>query len=195
MTPEDERRQFIIGINEAVASGTRLAIACREVNLSLRTWRRWQRSSRDRRQDAVRPASPNKLSAEEENRIRDICHEPEYASLPPSQIVPRLADKGLYLASESTFYRILRRSGEVHGRGRQTRRQKVSAPTTFTASGPCQVWSWDITWLPSVVRGRWFYLYMILDLYSRKITGYEVHETESGEQAAALMHRSVIREG
>ena len=195
MTPEDERRQFIIWINEAVASGTRLAIACREVNLSLRTWRRWQRSSRDRRQDAVRPASPNKLSAEEENRIRDICHEPEYASLPPSQIVPRLADKGLYLASESTFYRILRRSGEVHSRGRQTRRQKVSAPTTFTASGPCQVWSWDITWLPSVVRGRWFYLYMILDLYSRKITGYEVHETESGEQAAALMHRSVIREG
>ncbi|MFU9137963.1 DDE-type integrase/transposase/recombinase [Erwinia tasmaniensis] len=71
----------------------------------------------------------------------------------------------------------------------------MSAPTTFTATVPCEVWSWDITWLPSVVRGRWFYLYMIVDLYSRKITGYEVHETESGEQAAALMQRSVIREG
>lgn len=170
-------------------------IACREVNLSLRTLRRWQRSSRDRRPDAIRPVPLNQLSAEEESRIRDVCHEPEYASLPPSQIVPRLADKGLYLASESTFYRILRRSGEVHRRGRQIRQQKVSVPTTFTATGPCQVWSWDITWLPSVVRGRWFYLYMIIDLYSRKITGYEVHETESGEQAAALMQRSVMREG
>ncbi|WP_257981558.1 IS3 family transposase, partial [Pectobacterium brasiliense] len=195
LTPEDERKQFIIWINEAVASGARLMIACREVNLSLRTLRRWQRSSRDRRPDAIRPVPLNQLSAEEESRIRDVCHEPEYASLPPSQIVPRLADKGLYLASESTFYRILRRSGEVHRRGRQIRQQKVSVPTTFTATGPCQVWSWDITWLPSVVRGRWFYLYMIIDLYSRKITGYEVHETESGEQAAALMQRSVMREG
>lgn len=170
-------------------------IACREVNLSLRSLRRWQRSSRDRRPDAIRPVPLNQLSAEEESRIRDVCHEPEYASLPPSQIVPRLADKGLYLASESTFYRILRRSGEVHRRGRQIRQQKVSVPTTFTATGPCQVWSWGITWLPSVVRGRWFYLYMIIDLYSRKTTGYEVHETESGEQAAALMQRSVMREG
>lgn len=150
---------------------------------------------RDRRPEVSRSEPFNRLSQEEETRIRDICHEPEYASLPPSQIVPRLADKGIYLASESSFYRVLRRSGEVHRRGRQTRQQKVSAPTTFIASGPCQVWSWDITWLPSVVRGRWFYLYMILDLYSRKITGYEVYETESGEQAAALMQRSVIREG
>ncbi|UFK41104.1 IS3 family transposase [Pectobacterium parvum] len=195
LTPEGERQQFILWINEAVTSGARLAIACREVNISLRTWRRWQCFPRDRRAEAVRAVPFNRLSPEEENRIRDVCHEPEYASLPPSQIVPRLADRGIYLASESTFYRVLRRSGEVHRRGRQARQQKVSAPTTFIASGPCQVWSWDITWLPSVVRGRWFYLYMILDLYSRKITGYEVYETESGEQAAALMQRSVIREG
>lgn len=176
-------------------SGARLSVACREVNISLHTWRRWQHSPRDQRPEAVRPVPFNRLSLEEENRIRDICHESEYASLSPSQIVPRLADKGLYLASESTFYRVLRRSGEVHRRGRQARRQKVAAPKTFTATGPCETWCWDITWLPSVVRGRWFYLYMILDLYSRKITGYEVHETESGEQAAALMQRSVIREG
>ena len=149
---------------------------------------------RDQRPEVSRPEPFNRLSQEEETRIRAICHEPEYASLPPSQIVPRLADKGLYLASESTFYRVLRRSGEVHRRGRQARQQKVSAPTTFTATGPCETWCWDITWLPSVVRGRWFYLYMILDLYSRKITGYEVHKTESGELAAALIQRSVIRE-
>jgi len=94
--------------------------------------------------------------------------------------VPRLADKGIYLASESTFYLVLRRSGEVHRRGRPVRQQKATVPTTYTATGACQVWSWDIIWLPSVVRGRWYYLYMITDLYSRKITGYEVHETKSG---------------
>ncbi|WP_428837339.1 IS3 family transposase [Yersinia rohdei] len=195
LTSEDERRQFILWINEAVTSGARRPIACQEVNISLRTWRRWMNNPCDQRPEASRPEPVNRLSQEEETLIRDICHEPEYASLPPSQIVPRLADKGVYLASESSFYRVLRRSGEVHRRGRQARQQRVSVPTTFIASGPCQVWSWDITWLPSVVRGRWFYLYLILDLYSRKITGYEVHETESGEQAAALMQRSVIREG
>ena len=164
MTPEEERKQFIIWINEAVASGARLTIACREVNISLRTWRRWQDTPRDRRPEAIRPVPVNRLSPEEENRIRDICHESEYASLPPSQIVPRLADKGIYLASESTIYRILRRSGEVHSRGRQVRQQKVAAPTTYTATSPCETWCRDITWLPSTVRGRWFYLYMILDL-------------------------------
>ncbi|WP_457810181.1 IS3 family transposase [Providencia rustigianii] len=195
LTPASERTLFIRWINEAVSSGARLAVACREVQLSLRTWRRWQISPSDGRPGAVRPVPVNKLSPEEEKQILTVCHQPEYASLPPSQIVPKLADKGIYLAGESTFYRVLRRHGELHHRGRQQRPKKVPVPTTFTASGPCQVWVWDITWLPSVVRGRWFYLYMILDIYSRKITGYEVYETESGEQAAALMQRTVLREG
>ncbi|WP_330855787.1 DDE-type integrase/transposase/recombinase, partial [Dickeya undicola] len=92
--------------------------------------------------------------------------------------------KGIYLASESTFYRVLRRHGEAHRRGRQRAAQKVTPATSWQASGPNQVWTWDITWLPSTVKGRWFYLYLVEDLYSRKIVGYEVHETESGEQAA-----------
>lgn len=177
-----------------MAAGARRAVACREVNLSLRTWRRWQRSPEDGRPAAVRPAPANRLSAEEEAQIRNTCHKPEYASLPPSQIVPRLADKGIYLASESTFYRILRRCGEVHHRGRKRRAERVTPPRTYTATGPRQVWTWDITWLPSVVRGRWYYLYLIEDVFSRKITGAEVYDTESGEQAAALMHRTVLRE-
>ena len=98
-----------------------MAITCREVNISLHTWRRWQHSPVDRRPEAVRPAPSNRLSPAEEARVRDICHQSEYTSQPPSQIVPHLADKGIYLASESTFYRILRRYGEVHHRGRQTR--------------------------------------------------------------------------
>ncbi|WP_196303919.1 helix-turn-helix domain-containing protein, partial [Yersinia pseudotuberculosis] len=151
-------------------------------------------SPEDRRATAVRPTPGNRLSAEEEQHIRAVCHQPEYASLPPSQIVPRLADKGVYLASESTFYRVLRRYGEVHYRGRCLKPGRVKPPTTFTASGPCQVWTWDISWLPSVVRGRWYYLYLVEDVFNRKIIGAEVHEAESGELAAALMQCTVLRE-
>lgn len=177
-----------------MAAGARRAVACREVNLSVRTWQRWQTSPEDRRADAVRPAPANRLSAEEEQQIRAVCHQSEYASLPPSQIVPRLADQGIYLASESTFYRVLRRHGEVHHRGRSLRPSRVKPPTTFAAAGPCQVWTWDITWLPSVVRGRWYYLYLVEDVFSRKIAGAEVHETENGGLAAALMQRTVLHE-
>ncbi|WP_330983936.1 MULTISPECIES: helix-turn-helix domain-containing protein, partial [Enterobacterales] len=100
-------------------------MACREVELSERTWQRWQKSPEDRRTTVIRPEPTNRLSVEEEQQIRAVCHQPEYASLPPSQIVPRLADKGIYLASESTFYRVLRRSGEVHLRGRQAKPSRV----------------------------------------------------------------------
>ena len=86
-----------------MSAGARLIPACREVGLSLSTWRRWNDQAEDRRPTAVRPVPANKLTAEEEHQIVTVCNEPEYASLPPAQIVPRLADKGLYLASEATF--------------------------------------------------------------------------------------------
>ncbi|WP_028537089.1 DDE-type integrase/transposase/recombinase, partial [Paludibacterium yongneupense] len=67
-------------------------------------------------------------------------------------------------------------------------------PTTHVATGVRQVWSWDITYLPSPVRGQYYYLYLIEDIYSRKAVGWEVYEQESGEMAAVLLQRSVIRE-
>ncbi|MCI4238886.1 IS3 family transposase [Dickeya dianthicola] len=194
VTPGTERQALIGYVREAMVSGARLSIALTEAGLSERTWRRWQTSLEDKRASAVRPSPANRLSAQEEQRILAVCHQPDYASLPPSQIVPALTDKGIYLASESTFYRVLRRHGEAHRRGRQRAAQKVTPATSWQASGPNQVWTWDITWLPSTVKGRWFYLYLVEDLYSRKIVGYEVHETESGEQAAALIQRTVLRE-
>ncbi|MCP9270559.1 DDE-type integrase/transposase/recombinase, partial [Xenorhabdus sp. XENO-1] len=135
-----------------------------------------------------------RLTPEEEQQILAVCHQPEYASLPPSQIVPRLADNGVYLACESTFYRVLRRHGEVHHRGRKRTAHKKGKVTTWAATAPNQLWAWDITWLPSTVKGRWFYLYMIIDIFSRKIVGGEVHEAESGESAAELVQRTVWQE-
>jgi putative transposase len=108
--------------------------------------------------------------------------------------VPKLADKGIYLASESSFYRILRAHDQVHHRGRSRAKEKRSAPTSYTARASNQVWSWDITYCASSVRGRYYYLYMIEDIYSRKIVGWEVYEQESGESAAQLLQRTVMRE-
>ena len=123
------------------------------------------------------------------------CHLPEFRSLPPSQIVPTLADRGLYLASESSFYRLLREVNEQHNRGRANPRQKRAKPDEYKTTGPNQCWTWDVTWLKSPVNGLFYYLYMMVDVFSRKITAWEVHETECGELAAQLMRRGVIAEG
>ncbi|UFT95781.1 IS3 family transposase [Pectobacterium carotovorum] len=195
LTPGTERQALTGYVRDAMVSGARLSMALAEAGLSERTWRRWKISTEDRRATAVRPSPANRLSVQEEQQILAVCHQPEYASLPPSQIVPALADKGIYLASESTFYRVLRRYGEAHRRGRQRAAQKVTPATSWQASGPNQVWTWDITWMQSTVKGRWFYLYLVEDIFSRKIVGYEVYETESGKQAAALIQRTVLREG
>jgi len=127
--------------------------------------------------------------------VLEVCHRPEFSSLPPSQIVPRLADQGEYIASESTFYRVLREADEQHHRGRACAPQRHQAPTSHCAIGPRQVWSWDITYLAGPVRGLFFYLYLIVDIYSRKIVGWEVYEREAGEHAAEVVQRAVLAEG
>jgi putative transposase len=109
--------------------------------------------------------------------------------------VPRLADLGVYIASESSFYRALKQHDELHHRARtKVRRQRKHTLTTHQANHPKELWSWDITYLPSRIKGCFFYLYMIIDVFSRKIVGYEVYEQELGQFAAKLMERTVIAE-
>jgi putative transposase len=148
----------------------------------------------DKRPTCSRPEPANKLSQQERERIIDVCNRPEYARLPPTQIVPTLLDSGEYIASESSFYRVLKSEGQLHSRGRQRSRQKHSRPTSYTATGPNQVFTWDITYLPSKVRGQHYYLYAIEDIYSRKIVGYDVYDRECGELASLLLQRTVLRE-
>ncbi|MGL6152366.1 MAG: IS3 family transposase [Aeromonas sobria] len=197
LTSLPERQQYVAWWHEALAAGARKHSAAQVLGLSLRTLQRWLADSTlqaDKRPTAIRPKPANALSPTEQEAVLTVCNSPEFASLPPSQIVPRLADQGCYLASESSFYRILRAEDQQHRRGRSQPPRRVPAPTSHTASGPNQVWSWDITYLPSPVRGQYYYLYLIEDIYSRKGVGWEVHAQESGEQAAALLQRSVIRE-
>ena len=117
LTSLPERQQLVERVNHAVASGARKAVACAEIGLSLRSLQRWTLSpvmQADVRTTTLRPQPPNALSEQERCAILAICNSPEFASLPPSQIVPRLADQGRYLGSEATFYRILKAADQQH---------------------------------------------------------------------------------
>ncbi len=184
-------------IQEANQAGARLPLACALIGLTLRTYRRWYREGQvkaDRRPDATRPTPANKLTEAEQAKIIEVCNQAQFASLPPSQIVPTLLDQGEYYGSESTYYRVLKAHGQLHHRGRSLAPKGSAMPTTYTATGPCQVFCWDITYLASTVRGQFYYLYMLEDVYSRKIVGHEVYEAESGEHAAKLLEQTLLRE-
>ena len=192
-----ERGKIVSLIQEAQTSGARLDRSCQEAGICLRTYRRWYRDGLlqgDLRPVRVGVEPTNKLSSEEREAIVSVANEPEYASLPPSQIVPVLLDQGVYLGSESSFYRVLKACEQLNHRGRSQAPKNTHQPTSFTATGPNEVWSWDITYLASTVRGLFYYLYLFEDIFSRKIVGYEVHEQESGERAAELIQRCMLRE-
>jgi len=129
------------------------------------------------------------LSEAEREQILQIANEPRFAELPPARIVPMLADEGLYVASESGFSRVLRAHGQTRHRGRAKAPQRVRPPSTHVATAPRQVFCWDMTYLPASAAGRWYFLYLILDLYSRKIVGFEVHESDDSEHAVNLLRR------
>jgi putative transposase len=191
-----QRQQLVADILAAQDSGARLAPACAELGISVRSFERWHQSDEvqpDGRPQAIRPEPAHKLTPEERQRILETCHEPRFADVPPAQIVPQLADDGVYLASESSFYRVLRQARQQHHRGRSKAPVK-SEPVRHIAHGPNQIWCWDVTYLPSTVRGQFFYLYAVIDLFSRKLVAWEVHERETGDDAAALIERACWRE-
>ncbi|MFM1908788.1 MAG: hypothetical protein RLZZ591_2465 [Pseudomonadota bacterium] len=180
-------------INEAMTAGARQQRACQELGLTARSVQRWRLSPQDGRQGAVRKPPANKLSAQERQAVLAAANRSDCASLTPHQIVPKLADEGVYLACESTFYRVLKAAGLSHRRGR-SKAPVAKALTTHRADGPNQVWCWDITWLPTTLRGRYFYWYMVKDIYSRKLVANEVHDVQSSEHACHLLSRGCLRE-
>ena len=120
MISTPHRQTAVTLIEEAVTAGARRFKACAELEISARTLRRWTLGEpfasgqvhADQRPLVQRPEPRNKLSEDERAAVLSICNSAEFASLPPSQIVPKLADEGQYLASESSFYRILRAQGQ-----------------------------------------------------------------------------------
>jgi len=199
MTRLEDRQILVRDIEQACADGARLAPACALAGIDAGTLRRWKAddglAQGDRRPDADRPVPSHALSEMERARIIAVANEPRFAETPPSRIVPTLADEGIYIASESSFHRVLRSAGQMNHRGRARPPRPSRPPSTHIATRPGEVWCWDMTFLPAQVQGRWFYLYLILDLFSRKIVGFEVHETDSAEHAAHLARRTALAEG
>jgi putative transposase len=199
MSRLEDRQSLMDEIAQAHAAGARLAPACALAGIDCRTLQRWRGvggSVRgDRRPEADRPTPAHALSAAERAQIIAVTNEPRFADMPPARIVPTLADEGIYIASEASFHRVLRAHGQMNRRGRAQPPRTSRPPTTHIAAHPGEVWCWDVTFLPARVQGRWFYLYLILDLYSRKIVGFEVHDTDTAEHAAHLARRTAFAEG
>jgi putative transposase len=179
-------------IVEAMASGSRHAIACDDMEIDVKTFKRWKKDTTDKRKGPTM-APANKLTDEEIQKIVEISTSKDYMDLPPSQIVPSLADKGIYIASESSFYKVLKERSLLAHRGK-SQAPAQHRPDPLVATAPNQIYSWDITYLKGPVAGQFFYLYMFMDIYSRKIVGHHVYETESMENSAALVEDICIQE-
>jgi len=191
----EDRQKAVELIREAVESGARRGEACGMLEISIRTLQRWEAEPRsgDRR-NGPNGEPEHRLSEAERALIVAVSNSPMFRDLPPAQIVPILADAGVYLASESSFYRILRHERMLVHRGR-ARERKHNRPVEQVATGPNQVWSWDMTYMKSPIRGQFYYLYLVVDVWSRKIVGWAVEEVESSELAAILIQEAAFREG
>jgi putative transposase len=186
----EDRQEMAQAIEQAQREGARLASACEVVGIDVRTLQRWKTGEGlrcgDARPQAPRPSPAHALSEAERAKVLELANSPRFAEVPPARIVPMLADEGVYVASESSFYRVLRAQEQIQHRGRAKAPQASRPPTTHVAQAPNEVWCWDVTYLPTLIAGSWFYLYLILDLYSRKIVGWEVHESDHADHAAHL---------
>lgn len=192
-----DRKNAVTLIDEAYVSGARRAMACVTLGISLRTYRRWTVGTQiktDGRPDAVKRPPANQLDPIERESILAVCNEPRFHNLPPSQIVPTLADQGRYIGSESTFYRVLTQANQLAHRGRAKSASKPAKPDGFVAEAANQIWSWDITFLASTVTGVFFRLYLIMDIFSRKIVGWEVHDNELASHASMLIEKACLAE-
>lgn len=169
------------------------AAACRATGRSRATHYRHQKPGRTTERKP-RPAPANKLSDAEIDAIVAVLHSERFCDASPAQVFFTLLDEGTYLASESTFYRLLRARGELRERRRQATHPPRVRPE-LVARGPNVVWSWDITKLKGPLRGQYYDLYVVLDIFSRKVVAWCVAPSESGELARELIEDAVVRYG
>ena len=181
-------------IEQACCDGATLRSCCHLIGISVRTLQRWQseKCRADRRMGPKRKPA-NSLSTKEEAELLAIVNSSEFRDLSPKQIVPRLVDRGVYVASESTIYRLLRRHGQNTHRGAK-KPKSIAKPAEKIATGPGQIWTWDITMLRTKVPGVFYYLYLALDIWSRKIVASVVHERESSELSTRWLREAMVLE-
>jgi putative transposase len=190
-----DRQICIEMVEQAKASGARRRASCEVLEVSLRTVERWEKAPEqgDQRGGPVSGCA-HAFSEEEKQAIVKVSSGPEYRDLSPWQIVARLADTGKYLGSESSFYRVLKQNDLLSHRDNSKPRVH-RRPKDLTARNPNQVWSWDITYLNSPIRGAYYYLYLVEDIFSRMIVGWTIEEVESADHGGQLIDRICQEQG
>ena len=173
--------------------GTRAA--CTALGQSRATFYRCHRPSPAARRPPRVPApQPRALSPVERADVLGVLHHERFVDQAPASIYATLLDEGRYLCSVPTMYRLLRAEGEVHERRRQARYPATVKPELL-ATGPNQVWSWDITKLLGPAKWTYYYLYVILDIYSRYVPGWLLATRESAELAERLLGETIRKHG
>ena len=172
-----------------------IAATCGALGVSRATFHRRQAAAiRPPAARSPRPTPARALPGPERQRVIDLLREPQYVDLAPAEIYATLLDQGIYHCSIRTMYRILHEHAEVRER-RQQRRHIVYQKPELLAQGPNQVWSWDITKLMGPRKWTYFYLYVIIDIFSRRVVGWHVADTESAALFKPLFEDSVAKHG
>ena len=174
--------------------GPRLGVASTCAALGVSTASYYRRCKPPPAAVAAHPSPPRTLPAAERTAVLDILHEPRFVDLAPAQVYAGLLDEGRYLCSERTMYRILAAHQEVRERRDQLRHPSYAAPQLL-ATRPNQLWSWDITKLLGPAKWTYFYLYVILDVFSRYVVGWMVAHRESATLAEKLIRETCVRQG
>jgi len=195
MTAKEERNKVIDCVKEAINNGARKKQACKIIGLTSRTIQRWKINPDGDKRPEFERVSPRALNDEEKDKIIEVCNSNEYKDMNPNEIVPILAEKGEYYASETTFYRVLRERGLLNHRSESKAASVSNKPEELKATGPNQVWSWDITYLKTSIKGIYYYIYLFMDVWSRMIVGWTVEECENGEIASEIIKQICKEKG
>jgi transposase InsO family protein len=170
-----------------------LKIACFDLEINFKTFLHWKITIKDNRKGPL-AAPKNKLSQLEKENMISVATSKEYVDYSPWIIVAKLADKGKYIASESSFYKVLKENKMLKHRGKSKVANRYR-PEALVACGPNEIWSWDITYLKTSIRGQFYYVYLMMDIFSRKITGFDIHEEEAMEHSSLLVEKLCQNEG
>jgi len=195
MSSEVVRNEILQLVDEALSNSARMCKITPIIGFSSRTIKRWRDNpnGEDKRTTHSNHNPSNRLSQEERDAIISIANSEDFKNLSPHQIVPKLADKGIYMASESTFYRVLKEHKQLTHRHKQKQATKIK-PAPLVAKEPNQIYSWDITYLPTTVQGLFYYLYLFTDIYSRKVVGWQIYTQQRSDLASDIMKDIAIKE-
>jgi transposase InsO family protein len=195
MNPE-EKQEILDFVNLYVILGiVRQSVVSHHLGISARTIQRWNTSGVDDKRKGAEKRVHRKLSDKERGELHRIACSEDYKDMNPHEIYNSLLDKGIYLASESSFYRVLRERNALIHRTETKEGTSRKKPDELKATAKNQVWMWDITWIKTAVKGIYYYAYVIEDLYDRSIVGWAIYETESDEHARELFEIVTQREG